>query len=102
VTTTVPVREESSAFGRILRAIQQRFQAGFVSASSRGGADLPDAVVEPSPDRTDVSAVFKDLAAGSYTVPAYPVVNGAASASARAPSRVTAAATGAVTIAALP
>jgi len=102
VTRTVPARAESTVFGRIVRAIQQRFEEGFVTASVRGGGDLPDAVVEATPDRMDVSAVLRGLGAGTYTVTAYPVLNGRASSSARAAERVNAAATGAVAIAPLP
>lgn len=102
VTTTVPGRAESGPIGRIVRAIQQRFQSGFVSASSRGGSEVSDAVVEAGADRIDVSAALKSLPAGDYAVSTSAVVDGTVSSNARASAHVTIAPSGAITIPSLP
>lgn len=86
-TTTVSGPPAPSARERIMRAIQQRFQTGFVSGSVRGEA-FKDAVLKASASGIDVSAVFAGTPPGIYRVVAHPIVDGRVVATVRAAGRV--------------
>jgi hypothetical protein len=96
----VPPAPRSGAMGRVMRAIQQRFQEGFISASVRGGRDFHDAIVKADQRRTDLSDVFKGADPGAYTVTVHALDSNGVVGPARTMARIEAGA-GAVSIAAL-
>jgi hypothetical protein len=77
-TTAVPGRPATGTLARILQAIQQRFEVGWVTASVRGGGDFHDAVVTTTRGQTDLSPVFKGADPGRYSLTIYRLVSGKA------------------------
>jgi hypothetical protein len=71
VDQTLQPRQRPALPSRLVRAIQARFQGGFVSAAVRGGARLSDGVVRAESGGTDLAAVFADMDDGLYTLTAY-------------------------------
>lgn len=99
-TKKLPVRASAGALTRVMHAIQQRFQEGWVTASVRGGGEYHDAVVKTEGARTDVSAIFRGTDPGAYTVTVYAIDGGRPTTPPRVSARVSANG-GAVTIPAL-
>jgi hypothetical protein len=93
-------RAPAGTLARIMAAVQQRFQEGWINASVRGGSEFSDAIVKSENGRTDVSPVFKNAADGAYTLTIYAIVGGKLTSPARATARIAGAR--AATIPALP
>jgi hypothetical protein len=87
-TSYLTGRAPAGTLARIMAAVQQRFQEGWVNASVRGGTEFSDAIVKSENGRTDLSAVFKNAADGAYTLTIYAIVGGKVTSPAKATARI--------------